>query len=214
MEQLLEEVERLAVLEDANGDPFAIGRAVLAEDLLAEALDERALHLGVGREQMVDDLVARDRRGAVPAKRLERRRLAGADPSGDRDRERAGQVTLVGVLLLGGRLPTAPRTPRLPLRARLLLLGRSSPRAAQPRAAQPRAAQPRATRQLGLPRLGQLSLGQLDLGRSASADRRQPGLPRAARPRTRPRRRSPPPARRRRRARAAPRSSGTPLPRA
>src|SRR5262249_28842012 len=96
--------------EDAERDPLAIGRAVVAQDALAEAIDERTLDLGVGREEVMDDLVARHRRGAVPAEAFERRRLTGADPSGDGDRERArdaavgvgvGGAGLVGLLLLG-----------------------------------------------------------------------------------------------------------------
>jgi hypothetical protein len=39
VQELLEEVERLAVLEDPDRDPLAVGHTVLTEDLLAEALE-------------------------------------------------------------------------------------------------------------------------------------------------------------------------------
>jgi hypothetical protein len=72
MQELLEEVERLAVSEDPIGDPFAIRCAVFAEDVLAEPLDERSLHLRIGREEVVDDLVARDGGSPVPTEAFER----------------------------------------------------------------------------------------------------------------------------------------------
>src|SRR5262245_26217810 len=100
MQKLLEEVERVAVLEDPECDSLAVGRPVLAEDLLAEPVEQFALDLRVGREEVMDDLVARDRGRAVAAEAFEGRRLAGADPPGDRDRERARQAS-VGVGLLG-----------------------------------------------------------------------------------------------------------------
>ena len=62
-----------------------------------------SLHVRIRGEEVVDDLVARHGRCAMAAKALERRRLAGADPAGDRDRERARQA-LVGVGLLGAGL--------------------------------------------------------------------------------------------------------------
>ena len=88
VEQLLEPREPLAVAEHRLGDLRPVGPTVVAEDLLAEPRDERVADVVVRREQVVDDLVARDRRGAVRAERLERRRLAGADAAGDRDRDR------------------------------------------------------------------------------------------------------------------------------
>ena len=100
MEQLLEEVERLAILEHAVGNALAIRYAVLSEDVLAEPLDESLLHVRIGGKEMVDDLIARDGRRAMAAKGRESCRLAGADPAGDRDRERARQA-LVGLLGAG-----------------------------------------------------------------------------------------------------------------
>src|SRR5919106_611605 len=88
MQELLEEIQRLTVLEDAERDPLPVRCAVGAEDLLTEALHERLLHVRVGGEQVVDDLVTRHRRGAVAAEAGERRALAGADAAGDRDRDR------------------------------------------------------------------------------------------------------------------------------
>ena len=72
VEQPLEQGERLAVAEDDLRDPRRGRGAVLTEDLLAEPLDDRVADVVVGREQVMDDLVARDRRGAVRAERLER----------------------------------------------------------------------------------------------------------------------------------------------
>src|SRR5262245_34659789 len=95
MQELLEEVERFPVLEHAEGDPLSVRGAVVAEDLLPQPLDESLLHVGVVREQVVDDLVARDGRGPMPAKARERGRLSGADASGDRDRDRVQRLYAV-----------------------------------------------------------------------------------------------------------------------
>ena len=86
----------------------AVDLAVLAEDPVAEALASGAPDLRVGREQLVDDLVARDESAAPCAReRAQRLALAGADAAGDRDRKRpAGTTRLVG---LGRRLGRRPR---------------------------------------------------------------------------------------------------------
>ena len=60
----------------------------------------------------MDDLVARDRRGPVRTERLERRRLAGADPARDGDRDRMSRRGR------GKPAPTRSRRPRPRLRAR------------------------------------------------------------------------------------------------
>ncbi len=105
MEELLEEVESRSICEDAMSDPLAVGITVITEDLLAEPLDESLPDVWIVREQVVDDLVARHGCCAVMAKALERRGLSGADPTGDRNRERATQREgLVGVGLLGDDL--------------------------------------------------------------------------------------------------------------
>jgi hypothetical protein len=88
MEQALEERQRFPVREDDSGDVVPVGTAAGAEYLLAEALDQRPLHVVVRGEQMVDDLVAGDGRRAVASEGAQRLALPGADSAGDRDRER------------------------------------------------------------------------------------------------------------------------------
>ena len=86
MEQALEPRESLLVAEDRLGDARPVGSTVLAEHLRAEPFDDRVADVVVRCEQVMDDLVARDRRRAVCAKRFERGRLPRADATGDRDR--------------------------------------------------------------------------------------------------------------------------------
>jgi hypothetical protein len=92
VEQLLEEGERVTVAEDDAGDRRAVGSLVGAKYLRAEPLDQRGSDGIVGGEEMVDDLVARDCRGTVPAECLQRGRLARPDATGDRYRDRPGNV--------------------------------------------------------------------------------------------------------------------------
>src|SRR5207237_1901147 len=87
MKQLLEPVELARVAEDDLRDPAAIGTGG-ADDFGTESRGELAPHLRIGTQETVHDLVARDGRGAVPGKSIERRALAGADGPGDRDRDR------------------------------------------------------------------------------------------------------------------------------
>ena len=109
MQERFEPREPLAVGEHRLRDLRAIGAAV-GEDLRPEALDERVADVVVGCQQVMDDLVARDRRGAPGAERIERSRLAGADPTRDRDRDRAAPcrtrqaspLLLVGLVLRAG----------------------------------------------------------------------------------------------------------------
>ncbi len=61
MKERLEPRERLAVGEDDLGDVAATGRP--------EAVEERVPDFRVVLDQLVDDLVARDRRGAVTRER-------------------------------------------------------------------------------------------------------------------------------------------------
>jgi hypothetical protein len=103
VEQLLEEGERVTVAEDDAGDRRAVGSLVGAEYLRAEPRDQRGSDGIVGREEMVDDLVARDCRGTVPAECLQRGRLARPDATGDRYRDRSGNVRAgQGLALLCG----------------------------------------------------------------------------------------------------------------
>ena len=87
MEEPLQPREPLTVGEHRLRDLRAV-RATVGEDVLTELRDDGVAHVVVGREQVMDDLVARDRRGPVRTERLERRRLAGADPARDGDRDR------------------------------------------------------------------------------------------------------------------------------
>jgi hypothetical protein len=87
VQELLQEVERISIPEDAARDPLTIRSPVDAENLLSKPRNERSSDAVIVREEVVDDLVARHRRGAVSAKALERRGLPGADPAGDGDRE-------------------------------------------------------------------------------------------------------------------------------
>ena len=73
MQERFQPGQLLAVAEDRLRDPRAVGPAVVAQDVVAETRDERVADVVVRREQVMDDLVARDRGGAVRAERSERR---------------------------------------------------------------------------------------------------------------------------------------------
>ena len=66
--------------------PFPVDGSVGAHERLAPALADGVLHLAVGAQELVDDLVARDDRRAVAGEGRERLGLAGADPTRDGDR--------------------------------------------------------------------------------------------------------------------------------
>jgi hypothetical protein len=91
MKQALEPREPLSIAKDRLRDTRPVGAAVLAQDLRPEPLDDRVADVIVRGEQVMDDLVARDRRSAACPERVERGRLARADATGDRDRDRAGR---------------------------------------------------------------------------------------------------------------------------
>ena len=77
-------------LEHAYGDPLAVrARRRRRGSSSPNRSTSARFTSGSVAQEMVDDLVARHGRRAVTAKARERRRLAGADPAGDRDRERA-----------------------------------------------------------------------------------------------------------------------------
>jgi hypothetical protein len=77
MEERLEPVELGAVGEDELPDLRAVRRP--------EPLEQRGADVLVVRDQVVDDLVARDRGRAVSCERTQRLALPGADAAGDRD---------------------------------------------------------------------------------------------------------------------------------
>src|SRR3989440_400719 len=87
MQQGLEPVERLGVGEDELRDRAPVDLARLVEDPVAEALDHRLAHGGVLAEEPVNDLVAGDRRGAVPCEGGEGLALPRSDAAGDGDGE-------------------------------------------------------------------------------------------------------------------------------
>jgi hypothetical protein len=86
----LEEGEFVAVAEHELGDARAVDRPVFAQDALPELAEQLLAHLGVLAEQVMDDLVARDRRGPMLLEGEERLALARTDAAGDGDRERQG----------------------------------------------------------------------------------------------------------------------------
>ena len=92
VQQLLEEVELGAVGEDHLGDPAAVDRAVVSEHPLPELAHDRLAHLRIRAQEVMDDLVARDGRRTRLLERVQRLALAGADPAGDRDRDRPRHV--------------------------------------------------------------------------------------------------------------------------
>src|SRR4051812_12148390 len=126
VQESFEPREFLAIGEDDRGDVRTLRRPV--------ALEQSPAHLGVVLDQLVDDLVARDRGGAVAAERPKRLALPGADAAGDRDVK----------WFLRVRRPGAGRRRALPLRQALpprpALLPRQAlppPRALLPRQAPP-----------------------------------------------------------------------------
>src|SRR5207244_6883753 len=82
----------LGIVDDDAGDGGPVG-ALAADHLRAEPLEQLALDFRIAPEQTVDDLVTRPRRGAVACERFERRALAGADSTSDRDCERPLRVS-------------------------------------------------------------------------------------------------------------------------
>ncbi len=84
----LEERELVSVAEHDLGHARSVDRAVLAEDSLTQLADERLADVGVLAEQVMDDLVARDRGGPGFLEREERLALARTDAAGDGDRDR------------------------------------------------------------------------------------------------------------------------------
>jgi hypothetical protein len=100
VQQAFEERELLGILEDGLSNALAVGPPVLAEHALSQPFDQRGLHLRVGGEQVVDDLVARDGGGAVGAEGGQGGTLARTDRAGDGDRDRSGHALrgLLGLL--------------------------------------------------------------------------------------------------------------------
>ena len=77
MKQPFQPLERRLILENQRGDLCAVGRS--------EAVEESGSDLRILRQEAVDDLVARERRGAVARERAQRLGLAGPDPPCDGD---------------------------------------------------------------------------------------------------------------------------------
>ena len=74
MQQLLEPGELLAVTEHDAPDALPVDLPRVVEHALAEALDDGGLDVWIVAEQVVNDLVARDHRRAVPLEGLQRLR--------------------------------------------------------------------------------------------------------------------------------------------
>ena len=95
VEQAFEPGERLPVAKDALAHLGAVDHTVLVEDSVAETLEHRRFDLGIGANQVVDDLVARDHGGAVPRESLQRLALPRPDAAGDGDRDWSGYCSSV-----------------------------------------------------------------------------------------------------------------------
>src|SRR5512132_1485522 len=121
MQEPLEPEQRVPVPEDHLRNARAVNLAVLAEDLLTEALDHRPLDALVFTDQPMDDLVTRDDGGSMPRERGERLALSRSDAAGDRDGD--GTVTTAA----RRSLPAPARRPsrrRIPQRRRRALARR------------------------------------------------------------------------------------------
>ena len=68
MQQLLEPGERVAVVEDDGRERAAVDLAVGRDDAVPHLLDDRLPHV-LAPQQVMHDLVARDRRRAVARER-------------------------------------------------------------------------------------------------------------------------------------------------
>src|SRR5918994_3655232 len=157
MQQALEPLECLAVVKHELRDTAAVDLAVLAQDLRPQALDHRGLDLGVGADQVMDDLVARDDGGSVARKCLQRLALARPDAACDGD----GQGLIAALRRL------------VPARALLQV----RPRARAPAAPPPRAQAPPA------PRRAPVTARRRSAGRCRKPRRRGPARTRASAPR-------------------------------
>jgi len=73
VQQLLEPRERVSIVEDHRAERAPVDLTVRRDDAVTEALDDRRLYV-IETQQVVDDLVARDRRGAVARERSQRPR--------------------------------------------------------------------------------------------------------------------------------------------
>src|SRR5918995_4001143 len=88
MKEPFEPLELSRLAEDHIGDALAVDLPFGADDT-RPARGDRRPHVGVGAEEVVYDLVARDDRGAVPRESAQSLGLASAYAAGDRHRDRA-----------------------------------------------------------------------------------------------------------------------------
>src|SRR2546423_9468768 len=93
MEERLQPGELVRAVEDAVGDRGTVDLVRLVEDLATEAVEQRGSHLLFLADQPVDDLVARDHRGAVALERGQGLALARADTARDGDGDRPGHYS-------------------------------------------------------------------------------------------------------------------------
>jgi len=78
VQQLLEPLECVAVVEDGSAEGATVDLTLRRDDAVAEPCDDRRLHV-VATQQVVDDLVARDRGGAVALEGSQRLALPRSD---------------------------------------------------------------------------------------------------------------------------------------
>src|SRR5437763_5196045 len=108
MQKRLEPGERLGVGEHDRRDRRAVDVAGIVQDARAEALEERGADLGILAEELVDDVVARDRRRAVRCEGLQGRGLTDPDTARDRDRDGSRHSYSVGSGATGGSPSESP----------------------------------------------------------------------------------------------------------
>ena len=90
VQELFEPLQLPPAREDDAGNGTAIDLPVRPEYLLAEALHDGPLYVGILAQEHVHDVVARDDRGPLPLERMQKLALPGPDSSRDRPRRRGG----------------------------------------------------------------------------------------------------------------------------
>src|SRR5215212_7374794 len=180
MQQRLEPSERLPIGKDDPRDRRTVDCAGIVEDARTEAVEERGPDLRVLSQQLVDDVVARDRRSTVTRERPQRLGLACSDSA--RDRDRYGPHVVTPRLRLSANPGPRPRNPPGPAHRALVRLPRCSRRPALGLRRPCRQVPRRRLRRLGSRRLRRPRPWALPLRRPE-----RPGLLRSRRPATGPR---------------------------
>src|SRR3954454_20681988 len=89
MKQSLQPTKGVAIVEDDGREGTPVDLAVRRDNSMTHPRDNRFTHVRAAQEVM-DDLVARHRRGAVPGERPQGLALSRSDAAGDRDGYRFG----------------------------------------------------------------------------------------------------------------------------